>query len=81
MIYTYDYPRPAVTTDCLIFTKDKVNPEILLIKRLNKPYEDQWAFPGGFLEMNEELKDGSNIPKLAFDHKEILHIATQKLFK
>lgn len=54
MSYTYDYPRPAVTTDCVIFCYDDFdNPKVLLIRRANEPYKDHWAFPGGFLDMDE----------------------------
>lgn len=55
MPYTYDYPRPAVTTDVLLITQD--NPrKILLIQRRNHPYIGKWALPGGFVDMNEDLK-------------------------
>ena len=48
-----------VTTDALIFTNDKHSPKVLLIKRGNDPYKGKWAFPGGFMEMNEELIDSA----------------------
>lgn len=54
-MYTYKYPRPSVTTDALILKKETA--EILLIKRGNDPYKDQWALPGGFMEMDEVLAD------------------------
>ena len=52
MAFTYDYPRPAVTADCVVITKSK-KPEVLLIQRDNEPFKGQWAFPGGFMNMNE----------------------------
>lgn len=52
MTYTYQYPRPSVTADCVVITKDN-EPKILLIQRRNEPYKDYWAFPGGFMEMDE----------------------------
>ncbi len=52
--YCYRYPRPAVTADTLVFTADRK--EILLIRRKHDPYKDCWAFPGGFLEMDETLE-------------------------
>lgn len=58
MSYTYKYPRPAVTTDCLIFTKQTL-PEILLIERKNPPFESKWALPGGFVEMDEDLEESA----------------------
>ena len=52
MSYTYKYPRPALTADCVVFTKEK-DPKVLLIQRANDPFKGCWAFPGGFMEMNE----------------------------
>ena len=52
MPYTYEYPRPAVTADCVVMTKESV-PQVLLIERRNDPFKGNWAFPGGFMEMNE----------------------------
>ena len=54
--YTYDYPRPAVTADVAVLRLDEV-PEILLIKRLDPPFKDMWALPGGFMEMEETLEE------------------------
>ncbi|WP_420804731.1 NUDIX domain-containing protein [Sphingobacterium deserti] len=47
--YTYAYPRPAVTVDCVIFGFDKGDLKILLTKRGIGPYIGRWAFPGGFI--------------------------------
>ena len=58
MKYTYEYPRPMVTVDCVIFTKD--TNELLLIKRKNDPYKDMWCFPGGYVDIDENLKDAAN---------------------
>ena len=55
MSYTYKYPRPALTVDCIIFQKTKNSFEVLLIERKNPPFKDKWAFPGGFVDMDEEL--------------------------
>ena len=51
--YTYEYPRPSVTTDCVIFGYDGSEIKVLLIQRGIEPFKDQWAFPGGFLQMEE----------------------------
>ena len=50
--YTYKYPRPAVTTDCVVMTKE-ATPQVLLIERGFDPYKGCWAFPGGFMNMDE----------------------------
>lgn len=68
MSYTYKYPRPAVTADCVVITHE-AEPRVLLIKRGGEPFKDCWAIPGGFMEMNEtteqcavrELKEETNI--------------------
>ena len=57
-MYTYEYPRPAVTTDAVLFANTGDEKYILLIKRGRQPYEGLWALPGGFLEVDEELIDG-----------------------
>jgi 8-oxo-dGTP diphosphatase len=54
MPYTYDYPRPALTVDCVIFGKDETaDLKVLLIQRANEPFKGKWAFPGGFVDENE----------------------------
>lgn len=59
MIYTYAYPRPAVTVD-IIITKISNNKKfILLIQRKNEPFKNQWALPGGFIEMDEEIENSA----------------------
>lgn len=52
MEYTYKYPRPAVTADCVVMTKE-ANPHVLLIERGFDPFKGRWAFPGGFMNMDE----------------------------
>lgn len=52
MPYTYKYPRPAVTADCVVITLEEI-PRVLLIQRGNDPFKGQWAFPGGFMNMDE----------------------------
>lgn len=52
MAYTYKYPRPAVTADCIVITKE-ADAKVLLIQRGDEPYKGCWAFPGGFLNMDE----------------------------
>ncbi|MGQ1911635.1 NUDIX domain-containing protein [Marinifilum sp. RC60d5] len=55
-MYTYKYPRPALTVDCAIFCKCRGELYVLLIQRRNDPYKEMWAFPGGFVDMDEDLK-------------------------
>lgn len=55
MAYTYDYPRPALTVDGVIFGLDPAGLKVLLIQRDRPPFEGRWALPGGFVEMGETL--------------------------
>ena len=52
MAYTYEYPRPAVTADCIVITKE-ADPKVLLIERGAEPFKGCWALPGGFMNMDE----------------------------
>ena len=57
--YHYKYPHPSVTTDCVIFGFDGTRLNVLLIERGNDPYKGCWAFPGGFLNMDESALEGA----------------------
>lgn len=57
--YTYKYPHPAVTTDCVIFGFDGTKLQVLLVERGIEPYKGCWAFPGGFLKMDESAEEGA----------------------
>ena len=52
MEFTYKYPRPAVTADCIVITRE-AEPKVLLIQRGDQPFKGGWAFPGGFMNMDE----------------------------
>ena len=52
MEYTYKYPRPAVTADCVVITNEP-QPKVLLIQRGADPFKGAWAFPGGFMNIDE----------------------------
>jgi len=56
-MFTYQYPRPAVTVDALVFRKAGTEIEVLLIKRGNPPFKDMWAAPGGFINIDETPED------------------------
>jgi 8-oxo-dGTP diphosphatase len=55
MPYTYDFPRPTVTVDAIIFSKSEDQLFVALIRRANPPFQGDWAFPGGFVDMDESL--------------------------
>jgi len=53
--FTYDYARPALTTDCVVFGLDEDDLKILLIQRALPPFETEWALPGGFIQVGEDV--------------------------
>jgi 8-oxo-dGTP diphosphatase len=55
--YVYDWPRPMVTVDAVIFAVAEAGIKLLLIKRKNEPFKGKWAIPGGFIGIDEELDD------------------------
>jgi len=57
--FCYRYPHPAVTTDCVVFGYDGLRLNVLLIERGNEPYKGCWAFPGGFLNIDEDAPEGA----------------------
>lgn len=57
--YCYKHPHPSVTTDCVIFGFDGTQLQVLLIERGIEPYKGKWAFPGGFLNMDESAEEGA----------------------
>ncbi|HMG32780.1 MAG TPA: NUDIX hydrolase [Blastocatellia bacterium] len=57
--YCYDYPRPALTVDIVLFRRNHDVHEVLLIKRGREPFKDKWAFPGGFVDQDESLEDAA----------------------
>ena len=64
-VYQYDYWRPAVTVDNVVFRFDGTHLNVLLIKRGNEPYKGHWAFPGGFLVEDETLEEAARLtPKM-----------------
>ena len=53
--YAYRWPRASVTADAVLFAEKGGQMHVLLIERGNEPYKGYWAFPGGFLEMDETV--------------------------
>ena len=60
MPQTYDYPRPGLTVDCVVFGIDvQIDLKALLIQRQTPPFQHQWALPGGFVRMDESLEEAA----------------------
>lgn len=59
MTYTYEYPRPALTVDCVVFGLDDEDLKVLLIQRDLEPFAGRWALPGGFVHVGEAPEDAA----------------------
>lgn len=57
--YCYDFPRPSVTVDVVALTMRSARLHVLLIRRAGPPFAGQWALPGGFVDMDEEIEDAA----------------------
>lgn len=55
-MFCYKYPHPAVATDCVIFGFDGDDINVLLIERGIEPFKGLWAFPGGFMRIDESAE-------------------------
>ena len=68
--YIYDWPRPMVTVDAVVFGffppprlasgdagAGRNKAKLLLVNRKNEPFKGKWALPGGFVGIDEELED------------------------
>lgn len=58
-MYSYEYPRPALTADCIVFAHVDDGIRVLLVERGNEPYKGCWAFPGGFMNMDETTAEAA----------------------
>lgn len=59
MSYKYEYPRPALTVDCVVFGYDEGELKVLLIERGLEPFKGRWALPGGFVRVDETLDEAA----------------------
>ena len=59
MPHTYEYPRPALTVDCVVFGFDGSDLHVILIRRGLEPFLGAWALPGGFVHMDEDLENAA----------------------
>lgn len=56
--YSYDHPRPALTADVALVTRED-RPRVLLIQRAKEPFAGSWALPGGFVDEGERVLDAA----------------------
>ena len=59
MSATYEYPRPALTVDCVVFGLDEEGLQVLLVQRDLQPFKGRWALPGGFVRPKESLEEAA----------------------
>ena len=64
MSHTYEFARPALTVDIVVFGLDEEDLKVMLIQRDLAPFEGGWALPGGFVRVEETL-DGAARRELA----------------
>ena len=53
------YELPLVTVDIVVFTVQDDRLKVLLIQRKRDPFKHMWAIPGGFIHMEESLKEAA----------------------
>ncbi|MCR8648446.1 NUDIX hydrolase [Leptospira interrogans] len=58
--YTYDYARPSLTVDCVVFGIDEDKLKILIIQRALEPFRGHWALPGGFVRIDETIDEAAS---------------------
>ncbi|HNU76807.1 MAG: NUDIX hydrolase [Prolixibacteraceae bacterium] len=56
MLFSYTYPRPALTVDALVMSGTAAERQLLLVRRGKDPFKGWWALPGGFVDMEETLQ-------------------------
>jgi 8-oxo-dGTP diphosphatase len=59
MPHTYQYPRAALTVDCVVFGFGEGGLKVLLIQRALEPFKGRWALPGGFVRVDETLDEAA----------------------
>ena len=55
MAHTYQFARPALTVDVVVFALDEQDLQVMLIERDLTPFVGSWALPGGFVRIHETL--------------------------
>jgi 8-oxo-dGTP diphosphatase len=78
MPYTYQYPHPAVTVDCIIFALHDNDLKVLLIQRKTDPYREKWALPGGFVEINESIEEAAK--RELFEETGVKNVFLEQLY-
>jgi 8-oxo-dGTP diphosphatase len=48
-----------VTVDVVVFNSQTGRLHVLLIQRAQEPFQDAWALPGGFVDLDESLEEAA----------------------
>jgi 8-oxo-dGTP diphosphatase len=59
LAYSYEFSRPALTVDVVVFALDEEDLKVMLIQRDLEPFERQWGLPGGFVRVEETLEEAA----------------------
>ncbi len=59
MTHTYEFARPALTVDIVVFALDEEDLKVMLIQRDLEPFAGRWALPGGFVRVEETLDEAA----------------------
>jgi 8-oxo-dGTP diphosphatase len=59
MAFAYEFARPALAVDVVVFALDEENLQVMLIQRDLEPFEGRWALPGGFVRVDETLAEAA----------------------
>lgn len=57
--YCYEYARPALTVDNVLFRFSDDKFQTLLIQRRHEPFAGMWAYPGGFVDEGETAEQAA----------------------
>lgn len=59
MAHSYQFARPALTVDVVVFALDEHDLQVMLIERDLAPFAGDWALPGGFVRVEETLDEAA----------------------
>lgn len=59
MPFTYEFARPALAVDCVVFGLVRRSLHVLCIQRALDPHRGGWALPGGFVRIDETVEQAA----------------------
>ncbi len=59
-MYQYEFPHLAVTTDVVAFSVFDGDLRVLLIRRNEAPFKSDFALPGGFVRIDEDIQNAAH---------------------